>query len=74
MPVLAGGRLVGNVDPARRDGALVAKKVTLASPGAVAQVAKALVKAAKWVGAESVVVEEVEPPESASRLKAELRS
>jgi uncharacterized protein YcaQ len=74
MPVLAGGRLVGNVDPARRDGAFVAKKVTIASPGAEGQVARALVKAAKWVGAETVVVEQVEPLESASRLKAALGS
>ena len=69
MPVLAGGRLVGNVDPARRDGALVAKKVTLGSPAAAAAVAKALVSAAKWVGATTVIVEQVDPPSSAGRLR-----
>jgi hypothetical protein len=69
MPVLAGGRLVGNVDPARRDGALVARKVTLGSLAAVAPVARAINKAARWVDAETVVVELVDPPEAASRLR-----
>jgi uncharacterized protein YcaQ len=74
MPVLAGGRLVGKVDPARRDGAFVAKKVTLGTPAAAAAVAKALAGAAKWVGADTVIVEQVDPPGSAARLSAELRS
>ena len=72
MPVLAGGRLVGKVDPARRDGALVARKVTLSSPAAAPAVAKALAGAAKWVGAERVIVEQVDPPASAARLMAAL--
>lgn len=63
-----------NLDPARREGAPVARKVTLNSPAAVGAVAKALVNAAKWVGAETVVVEQVEPPSSAPRLRATLES
>lgn len=69
MPVLAGGRLVGKVDPARRDGALVARKVTLGSPASVAAVAKALLKAAEWVGAKAVIVEQVDPASSTTSLK-----
>jgi len=63
MPVLAGGRLVGRVDP-RRDGrTLVAKQVQLVGPAAVLPVAEALVEAAEWVGASSVAVHVVDPPE-----------
>jgi uncharacterized protein len=69
MPVLAGGRIVGRVDPSRRNGALVARQVTLGSPSAADAVARALVKAARWVGAGAVVVERVDPATSASRLE-----
>ncbi len=61
MPVLAGTRIVGLVDPGRRDDALVAKQVTLFDPGAAEGVARALVEAAPWVGATRVVLERVEP-------------
>jgi hypothetical protein len=74
MPVLAGGRIVGKVDPARRDGALVARQVTLGSPSAADAVARALVKAARWVGAGAVVVERVEPATSASRIEDAVRA
>ena len=74
MPVLAGGRLVGKVDPARSDGAFVARKVTLGTPAAAAAVAKALAGAAEWVGAQTVRVEQVDPPGSAARLRAALAS
>jgi hypothetical protein len=70
MPVLAGGRLVGRVDPGRKDGALVAKKVTLGSASVAGSVATALARAARWISAESVVVLEVDPPEAASRLRS----
>jgi uncharacterized protein len=65
MPLLAKGRLVGRVDPSRRDGALVANQLTV-EPGSVADMAKALREAASWVGADSVIVERMEP-ESARR-------
>ena len=51
MPVLDGTRIVGLVDPGRRDEVLVAKQVTLLRPGAAASdMARALVEAASWVG------------------------
>ncbi|MGA5149879.1 winged helix-turn-helix domain-containing protein [Streptomyces griseoincarnatus] len=72
MPVLAGGRLVGRVDPAREGGALVAKQVTLDGRKAVPQVAQALVEAAGWVGCTDVRVERVDAPELREPLTAEL--
>jgi uncharacterized protein YcaQ len=61
MPVLAGGRLVGRVDPGRVGRTLVAKRVGILTPAAVADVAVALREAASWVGADEVVVETVDP-------------
>ncbi|MFD5376825.1 winged helix-turn-helix domain-containing protein [Streptomyces griseoincarnatus] len=72
MPVLAGGRLVGRVDPAREGRALVAKQVTLDGRKAVPQVAQALVEAADWVGCTDVRVERVDAPELREPLTAEL--
>ena len=72
MPVLAGGRLVGRVDPAREGGTLVAKQVTLDGLKAVPQVAQALVEAAGWVGCTDVRVERVDAPELREPLTAEL--
>ncbi|MFE5796978.1 winged helix-turn-helix domain-containing protein [Streptomyces sp. NPDC056503] len=63
MPVLAGGRLVGRVDPAREGRALVARQVSLEGPKAVPAVAQALREAAEWVGCETVRVERLDPPE-----------
>ncbi|CCA56036.1 putative cytoplasmic protein [Streptomyces venezuelae ATCC 10712] len=63
MPVLAGGRLVGRVDPAREGGTLVARQVTLDGPKAVPAVARALREAAEWVGCDAVRVERVDAPE-----------
>ena len=63
MPVLAGGRLVGRVDPAREGGTLVARQVTLDGPKAVPAVAQALVEAASWVDCKDVRVERVDAPE-----------
>ncbi|MFI5660627.1 winged helix-turn-helix domain-containing protein [Streptomyces sp. NPDC051684] len=60
MPVLAGGRLVGRVDPARAGSTLVAKQVSLDGPKAVPAVAEALHEAASWVGCNSVRVEHME--------------
>ncbi|CAL9521043.1 hypothetical protein SUDANB32_03827 [Streptomyces sp. enrichment culture] len=72
MPVLAGGRLVGRVDPAREGRTLVAKQVTLDGRKAVPQVAQALVEAAGWVGCTDVRVERVDAPELREPLIAEL--
>ncbi|MFF5344132.1 winged helix-turn-helix domain-containing protein [Streptomyces althioticus] len=72
MPVLAGGRLVGRVDPAREGLTLVAKQVTLDGLKAVPQVAQALAEAAGWVGCTDVRVERVDAPELREPLTAEL--
>ncbi|MFD3726037.1 winged helix-turn-helix domain-containing protein [Streptomyces sp. NPDC058671] len=70
MPVLAGGRLVGRVDPAREGSTLVARQVTLDGPRAVPAVATALREAAAWVGCDavSVVPERMNHPELAPEL------
>ena len=70
MPVLAGTRIVGLVDPGRRGEQLVAKQVTLFRADAASQVATALVDAASWVGCTSCVVERVEPATARSGLEA----
>ncbi|CQR63736.1 winged helix-turn-helix domain-containing protein [Streptomyces leeuwenhoekii] len=72
MPVLAGGRLVGRVDPAREGRALVARQVTLEGPKAVPAVAQALVEAAGWVDCTDVRVERVDAPELRDALVKEL--
>ncbi|MFF8601739.1 winged helix-turn-helix domain-containing protein [Streptomyces sp. NPDC015232] len=68
MPVLAGGRLVGRVDPARDGRTLVARQVTLDGAKAVPAVAQALREAAEWVGCDAVAVERVDAPELAPAL------
>ncbi|MGW7261392.1 winged helix-turn-helix domain-containing protein [Streptomyces sp. NPDC054834] len=72
MPVLAGGHLVGRVDPAREGRSLVAKQVTLDGAKAVPAVAQALVEAASWVDCTDVRVERVDAPELRASLTAEL--
>ncbi|MGW1258387.1 winged helix-turn-helix domain-containing protein [Streptomyces sp. NPDC002513] len=72
MPVLAGGRLVGRVDPAREGGTLVAKQVTLEDPRAVPAVAQALLEAASWVDCTNVRVERVDAPALREPLTREL--
>lgn len=60
MPLLAGGRLIGRVDPKRSGKTLVARQVSLAQPlrpGHVQEAARALQEAARWVGCDAVVVE-----------------
>ncbi|MFF1394108.1 winged helix-turn-helix domain-containing protein [Streptomyces sp. NPDC058287] len=63
MPVLAGGHLVGRVDPAREGSTLVAKQVSLDGPKAVQAVAQALREAAQWVGCDTVRIERVDMPD-----------
>ncbi|NJQ08401.1 hypothetical protein HCN56_23205 [Streptomyces lonarensis] len=74
MPVLAGGRLVARVDPARDGEVLVARHVTLEGGGEreriAAQVADALREAAGWVGCVELRVERVTPEEARPALVA----
>ncbi|MFF3416486.1 winged helix-turn-helix domain-containing protein [Streptomyces sp. NPDC002698] len=72
MPVLAGGRLVGRVDPAREGRTLVARQVTLDGAKAVPAVAQALAEAADWVDCTDVRVERVDTPDLREPLAAEL--
>jgi len=73
MPLLAKGKLVGRVDPSRRDGALVANRITVERRN-VADMAKALLEAASWVGGDSVVVERLDPEDTRPELEARLKS
>ena len=72
MPLLAGGRLVGRVDPARQGQTLVARQLSLASAAATAPMARALREAAAWVGCSAVAVERVNPAHLAPRLRSAL--
>lgn len=72
MPLLAGGKLLGRVDPAREGSTLVARQVSLDSRKAVRPMAGALEEAAGWVGCDAVRVERVHPPELAAELTAAL--
>ncbi|MFJ7169433.1 winged helix-turn-helix domain-containing protein [Streptomyces globosus] len=74
MPLLAGGRLRGRVDPAREGGTLVARQLSLASPGDARPMAAALREAAEWVGCDAVRVERAASPEEAAAVTAELAS
>ncbi|GAA4509500.1 crosslink repair DNA glycosylase YcaQ family protein [Actinoallomurus oryzae] len=81
MPVLAGGHLIGRVDPAREGTTLIARKASVEpaaanTPGkaerAVAHLAQALREAAEWVGCDAVRVERIDPPALAAPLTAAL--
>jgi uncharacterized protein len=72
MPLLAGGRLVGRVDPVRRGQTLVARQLSLDTPAAAAPMARALREAAEWVGCSAIAVERTDPPHLAQRLLAAL--
>ena len=72
MPLLAGGRLVGRVDPAREGKTLLARKVSLEHATAAEPMAQALREAAAWVGCDDVRLEQIEPAQHASRLAAAL--
>lgn len=69
MPLLAGGRLRGRVDPAREGRTLVARRVSLDDASVLPSMASALREAATWVGCDSVRVDEVEPFELAEPLR-----
>ncbi|MFD9412785.1 winged helix-turn-helix domain-containing protein [Streptomyces sp. NPDC059989] len=72
MPLLAGGRLQGRVDPAREGSTLVARQLSLTSPKAARPMAEALREAAQWVGCDTVRVERAQSPQEAAAVTAEL--
>jgi uncharacterized protein YcaQ len=72
MPLLAGGRLVGRVDPARDGRTMIARQLTLDTQKATEPMAQALVEAAGWVDCDNVRLERVNPPELRPRLEAAL--
>ncbi|MDT0381655.1 crosslink repair DNA glycosylase YcaQ family protein [Streptomyces sp. DSM 42041] len=73
MPLLAGGKLRGRVDPAREGTTLVARQLSLRGRSAVEPMAKALREAAEWVGCDAVRVERCAPEELRGPLDAALR-
>jgi uncharacterized protein YcaQ len=72
MPLLAGGRLVGRVDPVRQGQTLVARQLSVTSAAATPAMARALREAAEWVGCSAVAVERIDPPHLAGRLRSAL--
>jgi uncharacterized protein YcaQ len=72
MPLLAGGRIAGHVDPAREGRTLVARNVSLHDPEAVEDMAYALREAAAWVGCDAVRVDRVQPRGMTTALKRAL--
>ncbi len=69
MPLLAQGRLLGRVDPARSGRTLVAHKLTLDKPSAAEPMARALAEAAAWVGCDNVKLGQVDPASLEPRLR-----
>ena len=72
MPLLAKGRLLGRVDPARSGRTLVARKLSLDKASATEPMARALTEAAAWVGCDNVELGRVEPVSLAPRLRKAL--
>lgn len=72
MALLAGGQIVGRVDPARESRTLVARQVSLASPKHVPALVEALREAAGWVGCDEVRVERLAPDSARSAVLAAL--
>jgi uncharacterized protein YcaQ len=73
MPLLAGGRIAGHVDPAREGRTLVARGAALFDEGAVPAMAAALREAAAWVGCDDVRAERVKPRALTTALRRALR-
>jgi hypothetical protein len=72
MPILAGDRIVGLVDPKRAGDTLHARHVVIHDTRAIEHIAVALREAATWVGCERVVIDRVTPTESHTALRAAL--
>ena len=73
MPVLAGGKLVGRVDPGRTGTTLVAKRVS-DEPAAAKHIARALVEAARWVGCDDVTIADARPAPFRAALRTALKT
>ena len=77
MPVLAGGQLIARVDPARVDGTLIARQVTVIPeharaarlPATSAAIRDALSEAASWVGCSAIAIERVSPEGAVDPLR-----
>lgn len=74
MPLLAGGRLQGRVDPAREGTTLVARQLSLTTPKAARPMAEALLEAASWVGCDAIRIDRAATPAEASAVSSELAS
>ena len=72
MPLLARGRLLGRVDPARSGRTLVARKLSLDKASATEPMARALAEAAAWVGCDNVELGQVTPFALEPRLRKAL--
>jgi len=72
MPLLARGRLLGRVDPARSGRTLVARKLSLDKASATEPMARALTEAATWVGCDNVELGQVTPVSLEPRLRKAL--
>ena len=72
MPLLAGGRLVGRVDPARSGQTFIARYVSVDKATVITAMASALHEAAEWVDCSDINVGHVNPPHYAERLRAAL--
>jgi hypothetical protein len=68
MPLLAGRRLRGRVDPKRDGNVLRVRKVSV-ERSSVGAMAAALIDAAGWVGCDEVVVEDDSPTEQSDALR-----
>ncbi len=73
MPLLAGGRLMGRVDPAREGRTLVARQLSLRGAKAARPMAQALREAAEWVGCDDVRVERINREDLRAALSSALR-
>lgn len=72
MPLLAGGRLAGRVDP-KRDGTVLRVRKLSVEPRAVRAMAEAVRTTAQWVGCTEIVLEDVTPATARGPLLAALQ-
>lgn len=72
MPLLAGGRLQGRVDPGREGTTLVVRQLSLTTPKAARAMAEALREAAGWVGCDTIRIDRASTPQEAAAVTAEL--
>jgi uncharacterized protein YcaQ len=74
MPLLARGRLVGRVDPARSGRTLVARQLSLDTSWAADAMGRALRDAASWVGCDNIELGRVHPVSLEPRLRKAISS